>query len=489
MFKELFCEIFLTCAMAVTAPLTQEELMHRAVLFDAYQNDYAGAFVDALVFEELGLVESDHTAFALTKASLAVQQGLYEHAVALFAAIETQPLTEGDRLRLVLERARLHHRRGDSAALAAELSKIPADATESGLLRHSELIYLQADLLVNQRRFTAAGRLIEVLETDDRYRAYALFNMAMALRDANRAADAFDVLRVLLAMPGTEREVRDLKDRSRIALAHLSAELDRGDDAAALLEDLPADSRYRNSALSAFGAYALQVKDYDLAARLFQAAVHTQPWPTEAAYAQIAFPMALQGMTEPALVLGHYRDAQQRLERRVAVLVDVQKALHDRSFMTRLVRATTSEANPSLLVEVTAPWSSELPRQTWIDWMAADGTSTAVSRWLELEALHRFAAEEVPVAVDRIGGTTGDHAEADALAGRAVGLRDRLEVALRQAEDQLAEQLAERIQMEIERVKGYLLTADLALAQASDQVAVYARQPIPVTTETGEEKP
>jgi len=487
MFKELFCEIFLACAMAVTAPLTQEELMHRSVLFDAYQNDYAGAFANALVIEELGLVEADYTAFALTKASLAVQQGLYGHAESLFAVIEKAPLTEADRSRLVLERARLHHHRGDIASLEAELAKLPGNTIEGGALQHSELIYLQADLLLAQRRFDAAGRLIEALEADDRYRAYALFNMAMALRDANRAADAFDVLRVLLAMEGSAREVRDLKDRSRIALAQLSAELNRGDDAASLLEDLPADSRYRNSALSAFGAYAMKVKDYDLAARLFQSALQDQPWPTDAAYAQIALPMALQGMTEPAMVLGHYRDAQASLERRAAVLAGVQRALLDRSFVSRLVHAVTTDADASLLSEVTASWARDLQRQEWIDWMAADGTSAAVAHWLELDSLHRFAAEEVPAAARRIAGTTGDQSQAAELVRRADGLRERLAVALRESEDQVAAQLAARLQTELERVKSYLLTADLALAQASDQVAAYAREPASALASAPEE--
>lgn len=475
MIKELFCEIFLTCAVVVSTPLTREELMHRSVLFDAYQNDYAGAFVNALALEELGLVDPADASFALTKGSLAVQQGLNGYAAATFARVESGPLSASERLRLSLEKARLYQRQGDFDALKDELARIPKDGSQVGLVRHSELIFLQAELMLHQRQFESAGRLIETLDSEDPYRAYALFNMAMTLRDSGRTADAFDVLRVLLAMPGAHREIRDLKDRSRIALAHLSYELDRGDDAAALLEDLPADSRYRNNAVSAYGAYAMQQGDYELAARLFQSAVHEQPWPTEVAYAQIGLPMALQGMTEPAMVLSHFRQAQVRLERRVNVLGEVQKNLLDRSFVTALVRATATSAEPGALVKATARWNNELPGQEWLDWMAGGEIAEAVAEWQTLDALRSWTFD-VPEKIRGYEVSARNGQDTADLVRRAELLQGRLGVALSAAEDRIASLLAARVQTEMERVKSYLLTADLALAQASDQVAAYARE-------------
>lgn len=480
MIKEFFCEIFFSCAVATASPLTVDELMHRSVLFDAYQSDYSAAFVKALAMEEAGMLDKDDTDFALTKASLAVQQGLFGYASQTFAAIENRPLTEGDRLRLSLEKARLHHQRGDLAALKQELAIIDSMGDgHSAATNHPELLYLQADLLLQQQRFKQAGALIENLRHDEPYRAYALFNMAMALREAERGSDAWDVLELLLAMPGDRAEVRDLRDRGRLAMAHLSGELNRADDAAPLLEDLPADSRYRPAALMAYGTHALRQGDNALAARVFGSVVRDEPWLTSASYAQVALPIALQGMTEPALVLDQFRMAQSRLERRAAVLAQVQKQLLDRAFVADLLRSLTSNTDNELKSNrSTAAWRGELSGREWLDWLAADELAAPIAAWRDYITLVQFA-ESVPARLDKLAEKPGSEAAQSELRARAVTLRQHLNAAIQNQEDNIAALLAARLKHEMERVDDYLLTADLALARASDQVAGYSREAPP----------
>lgn len=244
---------------------------------------------------------------------------------------------------------------------------------------------MSADLALQRGDFANAGEAIDLMDDDEPFRGYALFNLGVALRDSNKLDDSVDIFRLLEAMPGKDLQVRDLKQRGRLALAHLSKADAESEDAKTILEDLPTGSRYRDAALAAYGTLAMEQKDYNLAARIWLTLKQDEKWHTSNAVAHLGFPMALEGMSEPRWVLTHYQSAEREYGQRLAVLQGVQARAGDQAWVRRLAQAvTTSGVEEKGLAGLVEEWDHDIGREEWLEWLAAEDVNSLLREWRSL---------------------------------------------------------------------------------------------------------
>jgi len=383
--KRLLCELFFSCVMGTSDPMSVDELTYRSVLYDYYQEDYGAALVDVLVAEQQNRLGDDPLRFALAKGSVAFEDGLYNYASNAFAALPEAELKDVDRMRIGFHLARVRHRQQDWDQLAIELDKVTRAQQALGMDTHPEVSYMNADLALQSGDFARAGEAIDLMDDDEPFRGYALFNLGVELRDSQQLADSVEIFRLLEAMPGKDPQVRDLKQRGRLALAHLSKAESQSEDAKTILEDLPTGSRYRDAALAAYGTLAMEQKDYNLAARIWLTLKQDEKWQTSNAIAHLGFPMALEGMSEPRWVLTHYQSAEREYGQRLAVLQGVQERAGDSAWVRRLAQAvTTSGVEEKGLAGLVEEWDHDIGREEWLEWLAAEDVNNLLREWRSL---------------------------------------------------------------------------------------------------------
>ena len=383
--KRLLCELIFSCVMGTSDPMSVDELTYRSVLYDYYQEDYGAALVEVMVAEQQNRLGDDPLRFALAKGSVAFEDGLYDYAGKAFAALPEAELKDVDRMRIGFHMARVRHRQQDWDQLAVELDKVNRAQSALGMEPHPEVSYMSADLALQRGDFAKAGEAIDLMDDDEPFRGYALFNLGVALRDSNQLDDSLDIFRLLEAMPGKDLQVRDLKQRGRLALAHLSKADAESEDAKTILEDLPTGSRYRDAALATYGTLAMEQKDYNLAARIWLTLKQEEKWHTSNAIAHLGFPMALEGMSEPRWVLTHYQSAEREYGQRLAVLQGVQARAGDQAWVRRLAQAvTTSGVEEKGLAGLVQEWDHDIGREEWLEWLAAEDVNNLLREWRSL---------------------------------------------------------------------------------------------------------
>jgi hypothetical protein len=387
----LLCELLFACVVSAE-PMPLEELTYRSALFDWYQDDSQSALVDVLVAREQGHMGDDPLRFDLAQGSFAFEQGMYRFSGETFAAVPAEALTDTDQLRLAFHQSRLHLAEGDFDSLKASLGLLGDAERALDTEPYPESVFMRSELALARSDAAGALGLLEALDDDDPWKAYGLFNTAVTQNESGDTAGALVTLAQLDQVEVTSEETADLKQRGRLAMAWLSGspseEAVASKDAAEILEVLPDSSRYRDSALAAYGNLAMSREDYALAARIWLTLKDDDRWLASGAIARIGFPLALHKLQNPDNVLAHYRAAANEFESRLAVLAKVDTRLADQDWIRGLAqavhRAGSRGPQPVSLPLPPDEVGRQLGNQEWLNWLAAEDVHQVFEAWQSL---------------------------------------------------------------------------------------------------------
>lgn len=381
----LLCEILFACVVSAE-PMPLDELTYRTALFDYYQDDTQSALVDVLVAGSQDRTGENPLRFDLARGSFAFDQGMYRYAKATFDAIPAAELSPTDQLRLAFHRSRLNLQQQDWGALNATLEALAAAETALDAEPHPESTFMRSELALARADVETSAGLLATLDADDSWKAYGLFNLAVTRSNQGDAEGALATLLELDELEVVSEETADLKQRGRLAMAWLAGPADRAADAAAVLQDLPDSSRYRDSALAAYGNLAMSREDYALAARIWLTLKEDRRWMSSGAIARIGFPLALQKLQNPDNVLAHYRSAASEFEARLVVLKQVDERLQDTTWVRTLAQAVHGASRNSGVSLPLPPddIGGELGNQDWLNWLAAEDVHRVLEEWQSL---------------------------------------------------------------------------------------------------------
>ncbi|MEM1232340.1 MAG: hypothetical protein AAGI15_17520 [Pseudomonadota bacterium] len=383
--KELLCRLILSCTVAGPGAKPVDELVYGTVLYDYFQESYSDALVTTMIAEAREQRGEDLVRFELAKGSFAFKEQLYDLAAETFGALDPAELTDLDNQRLAFHLAREYHRREDWDALAQRLAQIDLGENWRGRLKtHPEVEYMRADLALAQGRFEDARAAIDLIEPDHPLRAYALFNLGVVLKDQSPvgAAEAFTTL---AALEPRSAESLDLVQRAKLALAFLASEREAQTEAATVLAQLPAQGRYRDTALAAYGALAMDQGEYELAARIWLTLKDEPYWTPSTAAARLGFPLSLENLASQELALAQYRRAEQTFEARLTALDTLSNRAQDPGWVRELLYTFSTpgvdEADRSALME---RWQEELGHTDWLEWLASETVHGLLLDWRAL---------------------------------------------------------------------------------------------------------
>jgi hypothetical protein len=397
--KQLFCDWLLSCAVAVAPVTPVAELEYGTVLYAYYQEDTGQALLETLVAEARG-DGGDPVRLDLAKGSFAFAEGMYRFAEETFATVGAGELTPLDRMRLAFHLAREHFRREEWERVEPLLGEIDLGTTWLGRQRvHPEVEFMRAELATRRGDLAGARAAIGRIDRKSRQFAYALFNLGVAQRargDLDAAAATFTELARIDAY---DEEAFDLKQRALVALSIVKRAQHTAADANAILGSLPAQSRYRDLALTSYGGLAMDSGDWNLAARVWLTLSEGDVWTQSSAAARLAFPMTLEQMASRQQALAQYRVTEARYEERLGKLRTLVARADDPSWVGGLLevfalpeKAAEAEvaARRRALVE---EWRSTFGHTDWLEWLATEDVHGVLLEWRELKDIAAWLGE------------------------------------------------------------------------------------------------
>ncbi len=383
----LLCHLLLSCALAAPGARSIDDLTYGRVLYDYYLQDDQQALVDVMVAERQGRTGDDPVRFELAKGSFAFQQGMYRFATATFGALARDELTDVDRRRLAFHLAREYYRRGDWPDMETQLSRLDeATARSARRTGYPEVTFMRAEAAVARQDYATAEATLAEIPDDDVFRAYGLFNLGVAYRRGGDAAAARQAFSRLASLTGGGGERRDLIQRGRLALALMAGQSGDALSAESLLGSLPAQGRYRDQALAAYGRLAMERGQPELAARIWLTLQKQPGWSSGHALAELALPMSLEKLASPAHALDRYREAEQVFERRLAVLNEASVRAGDPVWIDRLLDAF-AEPDEKARTRALARLDHVLDQSEWLEWLAGEDAHRAMTEWRDLTGM------------------------------------------------------------------------------------------------------
>jgi tetratricopeptide (TPR) repeat protein len=386
--KGFLCDWILSCVLSVQPVTPLADLYYGTVLYDYFQDDYSQALLDAMIAERRGAVGDDPVRLQLAKGSFAFADGMFALADQTFASAGADALPPLDKMRLSFHLARESFRREDWDGVERNLVDIDLGKSWLGQQRlHPEVEFMRAELATHRGDYAAARTAIERIDPKQPFRAYALFNLGVALRASGALEEAEAAFTTLGTMDVYSADALDLKQRGLVALSVVKRERTQPASAESILGAMPADGRYRDLALTSYGGLAMDNGDYELAARIWLSLKNQATWSESSATAQLGLPMSLEHMSSRGLALTHYRAAEATFEGRLAELQTVASRAEDPVWVGGLLQVFARPSTDSKPSDVMDEWQRTLGHTDWLEWLAAEDVQELLLQWRELHAM------------------------------------------------------------------------------------------------------
>ena len=395
--KEFLCELLFTCSMLSPGAPPIDELTYGTVLYEYFQEDHEAALLNALVAQRQGRRGENTTNFDLAAGSFAFADGMYEYASQTFASIPEGEIEDIDKMRLSFHLAREFHRRQDWQSLGPQLENIELGKSWLGRRKlHPEVEFMRAELAVHLGQFDIAEEHYAQMEETNPLRAYGLFNLGVAHRQANDLEAARRTFKTLSDLPAYSDEAFDLGQRAKLALALIARKQQNVADAESVLSGLPGKGRYQEVAMAAYGGLAMDNEDFELAARIWMTLQDQEYWTPSTATARLGFPLSLERMaangratTEMALL--HFQQAEQSFMSRLDDLTTLTTAAEDPQWVQGLLQVFSSdEQDPEQLQALMQSWQDQLGHTDWLEWLATDKINQALIQWRDLNGMESW---------------------------------------------------------------------------------------------------
>lgn len=454
--KQFLCELLFSCSVLTAGAQPVDELTYGTVLYEYFQEQHQAALLNALVAEKQQRRGENTVRFDLAAGSFAFADGMYAYANETFAGIPEGEIEKLDQMRLAFHLAREYHRRQDWQPLGEQLEKIQLGNSWFGFGRerlHPEVEFMRGELALNQGEFGTAAYHFDLMEETDPLRAYGMFNLGVAYRDADLLPEARKTFRTLSKMPVYDAEALDLTQRARLALALIARQQQQAETAESVLSALPGEGRYQEVAMAAYGGLAMDKQDYELAARIWMSLQGQDYWTSSTATARLGFPLSLErmaadgrGTTELALL--QFQRAEQSFSARLANLQQLSIDAEDPAWVQDLLHVFAADDRNSEQMQVMMQsWQERLGHTDWLEWLATDKVNQALTQWRDLNGMEDWlghmpeklqALEAVSDEQQRRGRQAQELLQGDGLLAQRELLQQRLEqgaAALQQLRD------------------------------------------------------
>ena len=395
------------------APVGQpvDDLTYGTVLYEYFQEDYQSALLNSLVAEGQNRRGENPIRFDLATGSFAFADGMYGYANDIFNSVPSDELSETDQLRLAYHLSREYHRRQDWDNLAGQLEKIDLGKTwlTGRVKHHPEVEYMRAELSMHLGQFEQAEAHFNNVGAEHPLYAYGRYNLGLAYREAGQLDAAQNTFISLANAPAYSDEAYDLSQRARLALALIARQQQQSKSAESVLAELPAQGRYHEVAMAAFGGLAMDNEDYRLAARIWMTLQEDDYWTSSTATARLGFPLSLEKLAEngeaaPQVALHQFELAEESFATRLAALTELTDQATDPTWIRGLLNVFAAPKQDEDQMRVLmGKWQKQLGHTDWLEWLATEDVHQLLTQWRDLNDMENWL-DQLPDHVDALHG-------------------------------------------------------------------------------------
>ena len=466
--KQVVCDWLIGCLLAspVASPA---ELQYRAIVYQLDQQRNERALIEILATQALAVEQpGDHVRYKLAEVSAAYAAGLRSIAQDAAAILDAEQLGPQDRIRVALLRARDHQQHREWTALEREVAQIDRVRGELGPQAPlpaeigAEIAFMHAELATASGDVDRAERIIrDDIPARDSLRAFALFNLGVALQASGSTTRAEQAFATLTSMPVYTEVALDLKQRAQIALSMIKQQRTETASAESILRAAPAQGRYHQQALASYASLAMEHGDFATASGVWSTLLQESLWSSAGKVAQVAYPLSLESTAGPEVALGEYRRAEANFEHRLRDLTTLVARTEDPSWDAQLLRglANLADAAPPL-DPIVQEWRDRLGHDDWLVWLHADQTQWLLQQWRDLDGMGTWLASAPPEK----SGAADFAARARALSARVVRLTD-------DRQSRLMTALGDIVKSEVQMAQRQLGLIRVGIARTTDAIA------------------
>ncbi len=393
--------ILLACPHVVaeahdTRPPAQSihDLRYGETLFDFYQDRYFSAITDLLVAEKRSPITKQGDDPELLLGALYLSYGLHDAAAGIFTHLlekNTDPITH-DRAWFYL--GKLDYLNGRFAEAVAAFTRITDYLSPE---QEAERRHLLANAYINQDRYPDAIAVLEKEQGNDIWRAYAQYNLGIALIRTGGTEEGNRLLNQVGNMTPQDDEGYALRDKANTALGYAALRAGNAAEAAGDFSRVSLTSPYTDKALLGLGlAYSNQQRHYEALSAWMELA--DKPSTDNATQeALLAVPYTLEKLDAREMALSRYEKAIAVYEHQLVELDDALKTTQNGEFI-RALHAASYRSNVDWTHE-DEPMSGLPAAKYWRDLLASRKFQQAYRDYRDLLHLQRTALrwqEQIP---------------------------------------------------------------------------------------------
>lgn len=310
-----------------------KDLPYGLALYHFFQDRHFSAITDLMVARQRGRLTRQQDEADLLLGSLYLAYGLAQPSGELFERILARQVSPAVADRVWFNLARLRYEQGQYAQAVNALERIGGELPAE---REAERQHLLANIHLRRGEYDRAIAVLAQFDGEGAWKAYARFNLGVALVKAGREAEGVAHLDAVGTMDATTAELRALRDQANMALGFAWLRAERPAAAADAFSRVRLQGPLSNKALLGLG-WAWNRQD-----RLKKSLV---PWlelkarsPLDPAVQEslLAIPYAIERLEKPKLALVHYTEASVRYEQQLAELKRLRQAVADGALLHAL---------------------------------------------------------------------------------------------------------------------------------------------------------
>jgi hypothetical protein len=242
-----------------TAGTAIRDLYYGEVLYHFYQQDDFTALTHLRAAQQAGRVSHHESEAELLLGGLYLSYGQHTRAGEIFTRLLAQNPDPETRDRAWFYLGKMRYQRGLYPEALQAFARVGKNLPEALAV---ELPMLIAESHMARGEFQQAADLLAGRDGPSGWRAYAHYNLGVALVRLNRVTDGASLLDEVGRMSATTPEAKSLRDKANLALGYAYLQANDGPQARAVLQRVRLQGPFSTKALLGFGWADAIARDY-----------------------------------------------------------------------------------------------------------------------------------------------------------------------------------------------------------------------------------
>jgi tetratricopeptide (TPR) repeat protein len=334
------------------------DLAYGVSLYHFFQDRYFSAITDLMIAKERKPIEKQGVYPELLLGSLALSYGLHDEARTIFEPLLAENTPPEVRDRAWFNLGKLRYQRGFLGEAEQDLARIQGSLPD---YREAERLNLLANIYLKEQQYDKAIETLRAFSGDSTWKAYARFNLGVALIRQKRFEEGLEQLRKAGELKPRTKELAALRDKANLAAGYALMKMDRPADAIKAFQEVRLNGPQSNKALLGIGWALSKLDQYDRALTPWMELRSRSPLDPAAQESLLAIPYTFEKTGRPKLALAYYEEATQAYDAKLKELDRITQAIKNGELLQALKPGNLGDETAVSLFRAKLPPSISAP--------------------------------------------------------------------------------------------------------------------------------